>query len=154
MLPSSDFNILAHLSPIDHFDLYIQVSGSRPWRNRYIGIFFVVAIEAGISEGDIQAIYIVAFNVVVIISSVQTVPVDYGGEYFCFRLIRVRFKQSCSDLYFCRGLRAIDFHHVVHIRCVVYRRTVGDIAVQCCRIAVAEVSGCHHHSPIITAEKT
>ena len=154
MLPSSDFNILAHLSPIDHFDLYIQVSGSRPWRNRYIGIFFVVAVEAGISEGDIQAIYIVAFNVVVIISSVQTVPVNYGGEYFCFRLIRVRFKQSCSDLYFCRGFRAIVFHHVVHIRCVVYRRTVGDIAVQCCRIAVAEVSGCHHHSPIITAEKT
>ena len=108
----------------------------------------------GISEGDIQAIYIVAFIVVVIISSVQTVPVNYGGEYFCFRLIRVRFKQSCSDLYFCRGFRAIVFHHVVHIRCVVYRRTVGDIAVQCCRIAVAEVSGCHHHSPIITAEKT
>ena len=53
----------------------------------------MVAIEAGISEGDIQAIYIVAFNVVVIISSVQTVPVDYGGEYFCFRLIRVRFSK-------------------------------------------------------------
>ena len=33
-----------------------------------LGSFFVVAIEAGISEGDIQAIYIVAFNVVVIIS--------------------------------------------------------------------------------------
>lgn len=142
MLPSSDFNILAHLSPIDHFDIVHQISGSRVGGIGILGSFSWSPFEAGISEGDIQAIYIVAFNVVVIISSVQTVPVDYGGEYFCFRLIRVRFKQSCSDLYFCRGFRAIVFHHVVHIRCVVYRRTVGDIAVQCCRIAVAEVSGC------------